>query len=287
MTAPHLANSPTSRSRSSSHFGVSPFGTALTSTHNSHVKQARLLGARKARYRERAFLVEGVRLLEDAVSAGFFPERLFFDSSRLSEPLEQTIKHIAAHSTIVHDVPGSVIEMLGDTESPQGIIAIFRFPDLPIVVNDVAPLFVVTDGLKDPGNLGTLMRAATAAGVHALFVSRDTVDPYSPKVIRAAMGAHFRLPLRQLDWDTPDPRLLSCGQLLAAEAGAFPAYDAVNWNLPSVLVVGSEATGISERALRHVTGNVSIPLQGGVESLNAAVAGAVILFEAARQRRTQ
>jgi len=287
VTAPRLANSPTSRSRNSSRLGVSPIGPALTSTHNPQVKQARLLGTRKARYRERAFLVEGTRLLDDAVSVGFMPERLFYDPSRLSEPLVQTIKHLAAHATIVHDVPGSVIETLADTETPQGFIAIFRFPELPIVVGDIAPLFVVADGVKDPGNLGTLMRSAAAAGAHALFVSRDTVDPYSPKVIRAAMGAHFRLPLRPLNWDSPDPLLLTCGQRLAAEAGDYPTYDAINWNLPSVLVLGSEATGISERALQHVTGHVSIPLLGGVESLNAAVAGAVMLFEAARQRRTQ
>jgi RNA methyltransferase, TrmH family len=266
---------------------VSPIGPALTSTHNPQVKQARLLGTRKARYRERAFLVEGTRLFEDAVSFGFMPERLFYDASRLSEPLVQTIKYVAAHATIVHDVPGTVIETLADTETPQGIIAIFRFPEVQIVLGNDAPLYVVADGIKDPGNLGTLMRSSAAAGAHALFVSRETVDPYSPKVIRAAMGAHFRLPLRQLNWDAPDPLLLSCGQRLAAEAGGDGSYDAVNWNIPSVLVLGSEATGISERALARVTGHVSIPLHGGVESLNAAVAGAVILFEAARQRRTQ
>jgi TrmH family RNA methyltransferase len=131
------------------------------------------------------------------------------------------------------------------------------------------------------------MRSAVAAGAHALFVSRETVDPYSPKVIRAGMGAHFRLPLRHLNWESLDALLASGVQMLGAEAGEDRAYDAVDWRLPSVLVLGSEATGISERALRHVTGRVSIPLQGGVESLNAAVAGAVILFEAARQRRKQ
>jgi TrmH family RNA methyltransferase len=251
------------------------------------VKFARSLAHRKTRQRERAFVVEGVRLFEDAIGLGYQPLRLFFDPTRLDAALAQRIVEFASDETIVHEVSPPVIDAIADTESPQGIAAIFRFPDIPIVHGADEPLFVVADGIKDPGNLGTLMRATAAAGASAFFFSPRTTDPYAPKVVRAAMGAHFRLPIRPLDWSAPDPVIADCTQLLGAEAGEGAPYDSVDWRLPSVLVLGSEANGISEGAAQRLTGHVSIPMKGDVESLNAAVAGAVILFEAARQRRGQ
>ena len=239
------------------------------------------------RQRERAFVVEGVRLLVDALRAGFTPVRLFFDPARIDAPLVERMTDIATDQTIFHEVAPLIIDAIAETETPQGIAAIFKFPEIPIVRGDEASLFVVADGLKDPGNLGTLMRAATAAGAHALYFSSRTVDPYAPKVVRAAMGAHFRLPLRPLDWTNPDSEIIGCVQRFGAEADQGDSYDTVDWHRSSVLVLGSEASGISESAAVQLTGHVSIPMKGEVESLNAAVAGAVILFEAARQRRTQ
>ncbi|HEX7103652.1 MAG TPA: RNA methyltransferase [Nitrolancea sp.] len=266
---------------------MSPVGPALTSIHNPHVKFARSLAHRKVRHRERAFVVEGVRLFEDALNAGFRPLRLFFDPSRIDGSLMQRIQALGAEDTLAHEVTPAVIAAIAETDSPQGIAAIFEFPDVPIMQDTEASLFVVADGIKDPGNLGTLLRSAAAAGTHAVFISPRTADPYAPKVVRAAMGAHFRLPIRPLDWDAPDPMLASCTQLLGAEAGEGIPYDAVDWRQPSAVILGSEATGISERAVSQLTGYVTIPMHGEVESLNAAVAGAVILFEAARQRRSQ
>jgi len=266
---------------------VSPIGPALTSIHNPHVKFARSLAHRKMRHRERAFVVEGVRLFEDAISAGYRPLRLFFDPARIDPVLSQRFRALASDNTLVHEVAPAVIDAIAETDSPQGIAAIFKFPDVPIIQGAEASLFVVADGIKDPGNLGTLIRAAAAAGAHALLFSPRTADPYAPKVVRAAMGAHFRLPIRPLDWDAPKVDITGCVQRLGAEASQGEPYDAVDWRLPSLLVLGSEATGISDRASDLLTGHVTIPMKGDVESLNAAVAGAVILFEAARQRRRQ
>lgn len=266
---------------------MSPAGPALTSVHNPHVKFARSLAHRKMRNRERAFVVEGLRLFEDAINAGFRPLRLFYDPARIDASLAQSLAALAADGTFVHEVTPAVIEAIADTEAPQGIAAIFTFPEISTARGTEAPLFVVADGIKDPGNLGTLLRTAAAAGAHALFFSSRTVDPYAPKVVRAAMGAHFRLPIRPLSWNAPDPALVACTQLLGAEAGHGQPYDAVDWTRPSAIILGSEATGISDRAASELTGHVSIPMRGEVESLNAAVAGAVILFEAARQRRRQ
>lgn len=266
---------------------MSPIGPALTSIHNPHVKFARSLAHRKVRHRERAFVVEGVRLFEDAVKAGFRPLRLLFDPARTDTTLSQQLVALAADETLVHEVTPEIIDAITETDTPQGIAAIFKFPDVPIAQRAEASLFVVADGIKDPGNLGTLMRSAAAAGAHTLFVSPRTADPYAPKVVRAAMGAHFRLPIRALDWDAPDPLLAACAQRLGAEAGQGVPYDTVDWCQSSALILGSEAAGISDRAAGTLTGYTTIPMYGEVESLNAAVAGAVIMFEAARQRRRQ
>lgn len=265
-----------------------PFeGPALTSIHNPHVKYARSLQVRKNRYRERAFIVEGTRLMLDALDAGVLPRRVFFEPEQANEHLHAALSLVASRSVPVHPVAGQVIEAIADTQTPQGVVAIFDFPNLSITRDDHAPLLVVADGIKDPGNLGSLMRAALGAGADALYVSPTTVDPFSPKVVRAAMGAHFRIPLAAIDWDNPPQTIQSCGQRVGAEPSGSRYYDEIDWTLASTLVVGSEATGLSERSRRLVTTSVSIPLDGRIESLNAAIAGAVILFEAARQRRTQ
>lgn len=128
-----------------------PFGPALTSTHNPLVKLARQLGTRKTRYHERAFVVESTRLLQDAVAAGFLPDSVLFDATRVSEPIVQLITQIAHGGSVVHSVPRDLIASMATTETPQGLIAIFRFPDIPIDFGNEEPLFVVADGIKDPG----------------------------------------------------------------------------------------------------------------------------------------
>ncbi len=262
-------------------------GPILTSLLNPNVKYARSLHARKSRYRERAFLVEGVRLFSDALGSGAIPSHVFIDQTRIELDLMRALEGLDAQGTHVYPVDEGVIQAIADTQTPQGIVAVFGFPDLSIPIDTANPLLVIADGMKDPGNLGTLMRAALGAGVQGIFLSPETVDPYSPKVVRSAMGAHFRLPIRSFGWGTLPELLVDSAQRLAADARAQTAYDQINWTQSTVLVVGSETDGISEEARLYAPERISIPLEGGLESLNAAVAGAVILFEAARQRRMQ
>jgi TrmH family RNA methyltransferase len=158
---------------------------------------------------------------------------------------------------------------------------------------EVPPLLLVCDAIQDPGNLGTILRAAEAAGVNAVWLSPGCVDPYNPKVVRAAMGAHFRLPIfAESAWEVIPAQLTRLHPseigLFAADAGADTPYDAVDWTRPATLIVSNEAHGLSREA-RHLAtqrgGLISIPMAGGTESLNAAMSAAIILFEAARQRR--
>jgi len=259
----------------------------LTSTQNSHVKFARSLHVRKHRQQERAFIVESSRLFLDALSSGALPDRVFVDLERASEEIRAALEALTDSGIPVHPCSPAVISAVSDTSTPQGIVGIFPIPEIPFPLNESEPLFVVADGLKDPGNLGTMMRSALGAGATALYTSPETVDAYSPKVVRAGMGAHFRLPLRVLSWETIPPELADCTLKVRAEANGAIHYDELDWSESAVLVVGSETGGISASAREFTSIGVSIPLQGHVESLNAATASAVILFEAARQRRAQ
>jgi len=146
-------------------------------------------------------------------------------------------------------------------------------------------LLLVIDAVQDPGNLGTLLRSAEAVGVAQVLCSVGTVDLYAPKVVRSAMGAHFRLAMEQdLSWDAIGERLASVDHVYAADPDARMPYYAADWRQPSALLVGNEAHGLSDAARRLATKQIAIPMRGGTESLNVAVAASVILFEALRQR---
>jgi len=258
----------------------------ISSLQNQWVKRARSLHRRNARSTERAFLVEGVRAVRDALESRAVPTSVFFDPDLRDETLRPWLDQAAGAGARVMPVTAQVLRTIADTETPQGIVAVFPFPSVePQVQQGDAPLVVVADGLRDPGNLGTLIRSALGAGCHALFVTHETTDPFAPKVVRAGMGAHFRLPILRLDWERPHPLVTACTQRLGAAAGVSQSYDTVDLRAATCLVIGGEATGLSDGSARAVNGFVGIPLAGGLESLNAGVAGSVILFEAARQRR--
>ena len=167
-----------------------------------------------------------------------------------------------------------------DTTAPQGVIVI-----VPLVHLQPRPgLILVLDGLRDPGNLGTVLRSAEAAGVGQVLLSPGTVDMYNPKVVRAGMGAHFRLAAAFADWPAI-ARSLAGRAVWLADARGQVAYDSVEWTLPSALIVGGESEGTGQEAADLARGRVRIPMAAGSESLNAAMATTVILFEAARQLR--
>jgi len=204
--------------------------------------------------------------------------------------LRQGDEALAADLAISHRVPVRLVERrlfdrLSDVQSPQGILAVFPVPKPESALDDSPPLVLILDRLRDPGNLGTLLRAAAGAGVSAVYLTPETVDPWNPKVVRAGMGAHFRVPITTLDDDTMADLSTRLMRRVVARAESERPYDAVDWTEPAALVIGGEAEGVGPELREWASDQVGIPLAHDVESLNAAVAGAVILFEAARQRR--
>lgn len=268
--------------------------TTVTSLDNPTVKLARSLSKRRDRQRERAFVVEGVRALSEAVGAGAIPRAIFIARELLGDGEAQERLLVALtesreagpgrHMRVLEVTP-QVMKSLSETDAPQGIAAILPFPE-STPPKAGTPLIVIADGVRDPGNLGTMLRTALGAGATALYTTPETVDLYNPKVVRAAMGAHFRLALRSnVGWDALDEELIGCDSIWGADAGGEQLYTAADWTTPTALIVGNEDRGISPEARERCTDLLAIPLAGELESLNAAVASAVILFEAARQRR--
>ncbi len=258
---------------------------SITSVSNPKIKQLRsLLTNRKERRRERLFVIEGLRLIEEAFNAGVHCATIVYDPEQLSQsPRGQAVLEWVAPLRTAFPTTGEVLAATADTVTPQGIVAAVAWPELAAQGIGIQ---LVLDAVQDPGNVGTLLRSAEATGVTDVVCVSGTADLYSPKVVRAAMGAHFRLLVRQdVSWDGINDVLSSADNIYVADAAGVMPYYAADWRQPSVLIIGNEANGVSEEARRRATKSITVPMAAAVESLNAAVAGSVILFEAARQRR--
>lgn len=258
----------------------------ITSVENPKVKQARSLLNRRGRSRQNQCLAEGVRLIEDAMRAGIDPALIFFVPGAQESPRAAALLDAAeADGVPVWELRPEVFGTLSDTVTSQGVLAVVPVPNLVPV--DSPAMVLVLDQVRDPGNLGTILRSAEAAGAGQVLLIEGCADAWGPKVLRAGMGAHFRLPVAErLNWKQLG-ELLRERPLWVADARGSLAYDTVDWTKPCALVVGGETTGISPEASKLCTGAVSIPMAGRAESLNAAMAATVLLFEAARQRRAQ
>ena len=254
----------------------------ITSVTNVKVKYVRRLQSDKRfRQREGAFVVEGTRWLQDVVaSAKVKPQMLFFTAAwRSTADNNHILQQLSGEQQLVNEV---VMTAMSDTETPQGVLAVL--PQQPLPLPPAPSLLLILDGVSTPGNLGTILRTAAAAGADGVILAPGSVDVYNPKTVRGSMGAHLRLPIHSLDW-AEITRVVSGTAVWAAVVNEGVDYTAVSWPAPSTLIIGSEAWGISKNSLQLATGRLTIPMAAQTESLNAAMAAGVILFEAARQRR--
>jgi RNA methyltransferase, TrmH family len=252
----------------------------ITSTQNSKIKLVRALQGRVKERREAgAFLAEGVRLVEEAVNTNW-PVRFALYSENLSQRGKELVEKWKASGVEVEEVSDSIMQSLSETETPQGILAVLN--DFRITIPNSPNFLLIPDQIRDPGNLGTLLRAAAAAGVQAVLIPPETTDAFAPKVIRSGMGAHFRLPIHSMNWDEIQVHTNGMQIYLADMEGASCWETDLRQSL--ALIVGNEAEGASESACRMAGAKISIPMTGNMESLNAGVAGSVLMFEVLRQR---
>lgn len=255
----------------------------ITSSANPKLRYVRHLDHRAFRAREGRLVVEGTRLLGDVLDAGAQPAFVLVDAEALGDRLVADLcERLDLLRVPVLDVARPLFSDLAGTATPQGILAVVPSAALPWP--EQARLVVVLDGVREPGNVGTILRGALAAGADGALLAPGTADATGAKAVRAGMGAHFRLPYLGASWDEIDRRTAGLA-LWLADAGGELCYDAVDWRAPAAVVIGGEAGGPSAAARARAAGRVRIPMAGPAESLNAAMAASVLLFEAARQRR--
>lgn len=254
----------------------------ITSPQNPKLKLVRALQGRpKERREEGAFLAEGVRLVEEALNANW-PIRFVLYSSALSERGEALVERMESSGMEVDEVSGDLLQAVSETETSQGILAVLELTALPLP--DLTNFILIPDQIRDPGNLGTLIRTAAATGVQAVYLPPETADAFAPKVVRAGMGAHFRLPMQEMDWDEIKQVCMEANlQIFLADMAGLSFWE-TDLRGPLALIVGGEAEGASEQARELANATVSIPMPGKAESLNAGIAGAVLMFEIVRQR---
>ncbi len=247
----------------------------INSTQNEKVKLAAALQARaKTRRKEGKIVLEGSRLVRDALEQGLRPDFVLVSGENTA-----FLREYRVEGTPVSD---EVMRHISDTEQPQGVLAVFPMPKphLPEKPERV----LILDAIRDPGNLGTMLRTAAAAGVQAVLLSPTCADPYNPKALRGGMGAHFRVAAAEMTWDVIGKYCYNMAIYIATGDGE-QRYDEADWRRAWALVIGSEAHGAGQEARAIATKHIFIPMAAATESLNAAVAAGIILFEAVRQRQ--
>lgn len=256
----------------------------LTSVQNPLIKQLRKLHRSKYRREAGVLLLEGSHLLEVALARGLRLEVVCATpdwQDRYPHLWTQVLGQCDRPETVAPEVLAS----LATTVNPDGVVGTLPRWDRPSFPRLPQPLGIALDRLQDPGNLGTIIRTAAAAGASGLWLSEDSVDPEQPKVLRASAGAWFDLPLYQGDltalmgvWRSGG------GQVVATAADAPQTYWQVDFTCPTLIVMGNEGAGLSPKLLVQADQQVAIPMAEGVESLNVAIATALLLYEVQRQR---
>lgn len=255
----------------------------ITSSKNPKIQWVRSLQSRsRQRHDAGAFVIEGVRLVEEALAAGYKAQLVLY-SDDLNPRGHNLVKTFESQGASVDHVSPKVMRAASDTDTPQGILVVLPLLSKP--PHGALNLVLIPEAVRDPGNLGTMLRTAEAAGVDSVFLPGGTVDAYAPKVLRAAMGAHFRLPIINAKWETIRSRISSESlKVFLADANDGEVYTQADLSGPLALVVSGETEGPSNEALDLTDVHLHIPMPGGAESLNVAIAAGILLFEVVRQR---
>jgi RNA methyltransferase, TrmH family len=255
----------------------------ITGFSNPTVKYLRSLRDKKHRKRAGQFLVEGLRLLEDARAMGRVPQMLVMAEGRAPHELLARLEaEVAAAGGEVIITTPDILSKITGKENAQSVAGVFDEWDTSLASLDrtAAPIWLVAQALRDPGNLGTMLRTGDAVGAGGLILIDDCADPFSAEAVRASMGAVFTVPVAQARWEEFLPWLRSgAGQLVAASLRDAVPYRGAPYQAPCFILVGNESQGLPEDYEAACDLRVTMPMRGRADSLNAAVAGAVLAYE--------
>lgn len=260
----------------------------ITSSSNEKIRRLVLLRQKtKVRRESRSFVIEGERLVLDT-PAEYLQEIYVTEKAR--KRMEPELQQAERTGTSLFIVSEEVMQKASDTQTPQGILAVVRQPEwiLDDMISD-SPLLLILEDIQDPGNLGTMFRTAEAAGATGIIMSRGTVDVFNPKTVRATMSSIFRVPFLVTD-DLQQELQLIRRKTGARIYAAMPAtgsicYDKADYREPSAFLIGNEGNGLKPSTAAEADQRITIPMDGEIESLNAAMSAGILLYEAARQRR--
>ncbi|HYD37275.1 MAG TPA: RNA methyltransferase [Allosphingosinicella sp.] len=260
----------------------------ITAFSNPLVKDVRALREKKGRRRQGMFLAEGLRILTEAREAGRLPAILFYAAGTEHELLGSLVAEVeAAHGDVI-ETNVDILHKLSGKDNPQTVLGVYRAFDTSLerIDRSAAPLWIVAQALRDPGNLGTILRTGDAVGAGGLILVDDCVDPFSTEAVRASMGALFTQKVATAPWPDFLAWLRSDeGQLIGTSLRAELDYQAPRYQKPAFLLVGNEAQGLPEAYEAQCDLLVKMPMLGKADSLNAAVATAVMAYEVINQWR--
>ena len=260
----------------------------ITSTSNARVKRlVNLKKKKKARDEERVFLVEGIRMFREVPTDQL--EEVYVSESFYKKEKDTVEAVLQGTGIRPEELSDTVYAYASDTKTPQGVLCVVRQMEYPLekVIAGQCPMIMVLEHLQDPGNLGTILRTAEGAGVTGIVMDRECVDIYNPKTIRSTMGSIYRMPFCYVE-----DLKAAIGSLKEAGIGVYAAhldgrhdYDEEDYGRPCAFLIGNEGNGLSRETAELADIYIKIPMEGQVESLNAAIAASVLMFEAGRQRR--
>jgi TrmH family RNA methyltransferase len=261
----------------------------ITSAQNSKVRLVReLIESKKARGETGMYIIEGVRMAEEALTSGVNFQFAFF-SNQLSERGQKIIQTLIARNIEVEEITPGLMNRISDTQTSQGILTAIM--NSKIVMGDSLNFILALDQVRDPGNAGTLLRSAAAVGIQAVLLTAGNADVYSPKVLRSGMGAHFKLKISTMSAEEiytfcksinkPPLRII----LADSERGKICWEE--DLTSPLCLVIGGEAAGVEDNFRKIIDASVRIPMLENSDSYNAAVAGSILMYETFRQRTIQ
>ena len=260
--------------------------------HHPLVRRIRALGrSRRDRDSEGVFVAEGLHLAQEAIACGAAVE-IALVSSRIDATTEgrEILRGFERAGIPWEETPEALLESLQEAASGQPVLLVARQVDRTVdamtASGETKSLLAVSHGVQDPGNLGSLMRSAAAAAATGFVTTGEGADLYHPRAVRASAGAVFRLPATRASLDETLRTLSDRGiRTVGTDPSVGVPYDAYDWKPPTAVMLGREGSGLSDSVLAELHATVRIPMQRGIESLSVAAAGAVLLFEAARQRR--
>ena len=261
----------------------------ITAFSNTLVKRVRSLRDKKHRKAEGLFLAEGLRILTEAREAGRVPEYLFFTAEGARHPLATAlIDAVEGTGGEAIETNHDILSKLSGKDNAQAVVGVFPefTTSLADLDRDASPIWLVAERLRDPGNLGTILRTGDAVGAGGLILIDDCVDPFSVEAVRASMGALFTVPIAQARWGEFVPWLrVGAGQLVGLSLQTDTDYRGVCYDAPTFLLTGNEAQGLPEAYEAECDRLVKLPMLGKADSLNAAVATAVMAYEVLAQQR--